>query len=304
VQVYFRKERKKEIMGVFVNGVKTAFLLGLMMALCLGVGYAIGRTNGMFIGLIVGGGMSLVSYFFSDKIALMSVGAQPISREEAPDLYDMVARLSERAGIPMPRLYFSPEAAPNAFATGRSPRNGVVCVTKGLMEMMNAKELEGVIGHELSHIKHRDILISTIAAIIAGVISYAAHMAMWFGGGRDRRESGPFDLIALILTIVLAPIAAALIQMAISRSREFAADARGAQLAGGPEGLISALKKLEDANHRIPMNVSPAESHMFIVMPLTMEKSAFSDLFRTHPNTERRITKLVQMMGQGNPYAA
>jgi heat shock protein HtpX len=291
-------------MGVFFNGVKTAFLLGLMMALCLGVGYALGRSEGMLIGLIVGGGMSLVSFFFSDKIALMSVGAQPVTREQAPELHAMVERLAQRAGIPTPRIYYSPAQAPNAFATGRNPRNGVVCVTAGLMNMMNSRELEGVIGHELSHIKHRDILISTIAAIIAGVISYAAYMAMWFGGGRDRRESSPLDLIALILTIVLAPIAAALIQMAISRSREFAADAAGARLAGGPEGLISALKKLEDANHRIPMNVSPSASHMFIVMPLSMDKSAFTDLFRTHPSTEKRIAKLVQLLGQDNPYAA
>jgi heat shock protein HtpX len=285
-------------MGIVANGLKTAFLLGLLMALCLGVGYAIGRNEGMLIGLVIGGGMSLVSYFFSDKIALLSVGAQPIAREQAPELYDLTEQLAQRAGLPMPKLYFSPEEAPNAFATGRNPRHGVVCVTAGLMNMMNARELQGVIAHELSHVKHRDILISTIAAVIAGGISYAAHMAMWFGGGRDRRESGPLDIVVLLLTIILAPIAAMLIQMAISRSREFAADAGAARLAGGPEGLISALKKLEDANHRIPMNVSPTQSHMFIVMPLTVDKTMFTDLFRTHPNTEKRIAKLVAMMGQ------
>ncbi|HVT81711.1 MAG TPA: M48 family metalloprotease, partial [Phycisphaerae bacterium] len=211
-------------MSIFFNGVKTAFLLGLLMALCLGVGYALGHNQGMLLGLIVGGGMSLVSYFFSDKIALMSVGAQPVSREQAPELYDLTKRLADRAGLPMPRLYFSNEQAPNAFATGRGPKSGVVCVTAGLMNMMNERELEGVIGHELSHIKHRDILISTIAAIIAGGISFVTHMAFWWGGGR-RRDSGPLDAILMVLAIILAPIAAMLIQMAISRSREYAADA-------------------------------------------------------------------------------
>ncbi len=290
-------------MSIFINGVKTALLLGLLMALCLGVGYAMGREDGMFIGLIVGGGMALVSYFFSAKIALMSVGAQPVTREQAPELYDLTQRLATRAGLPMPQIYFSNEQAPNAFATGRGPKNGVVCVTAGLMNMMSGPELEGVIGHELSHIKHRDVLISTIAAIIAGGISYATHMYFWFGGGR-RRDSGPLDVILLILTIILAPLAAMLIQMAISRSREYAADAAGARLAGGPEGLISALKKLDDANHRIPMNVMPAQDHMFIVMPLNAERSSFMQLFRTHPNTDKRIANLLQLMDKPNPYAS
>jgi heat shock protein HtpX len=291
-------------MGIFVNAMKTAILLGLLMGLCLGVGWAINHQVGMFFGLVGGGVFSLVSYFFSDKIALASVGAQPVTRQEAPELYELVERLAERARINMPRIYFSPERAPNAFATGRGPRNGVICLTAGLMDMMSSKELEGVLAHEISHIKHRDILIATIAAIVAGAISYATHMAMWFGiGGDRRRESSPLDLIIMLATVILAPIAAMLIQMAISRSREFAADARGAELAGGPEGLISALKKLEDANRRIPMNVSPAASHMFIVMPLSAEKSSFLELFRTHPNTEKRIAKLVQLLGQPNPYA-
>jgi len=290
-------------MAVFVNGLKTAVLLGLLMALCLGVGYVFGREQGMLIGLVFGGGMSLVSYFFSDKIALASVGAQPVSREQAPELYEMVERLSQRAGLPMPRLYFSPEQAPNAFATGRNPRNGVVCVTAGLMNMMSGKELEGVLGHELSHIKHRDILISTVAAIIAGAITYCAHMMMWFGGGGRDRDN-PLGIAGVLLSILLAPIAAGLIQMAISRSREYAADASGAQLAGGPEGLIGALRKLEVANKQIPMNVSPAESHMFIVMPLTGESRGLLDLFRTHPPTEKRIANLIKMMGHVNPYAA
>jgi heat shock protein HtpX len=283
-------------MTIFTNALKTAVLLGLLMGLCLGVGYLLNGNQGMLIGLGIGVIMTGVSYFFSDKIALMSVHAQPITREEAPELYDMTENLARRAGIPMPRLYYSPEQAPNAFATGRNPRNGVVCVTAGLMQMLDRRELEGVIAHELAHIKHRDILISTVAAIIAGAISHLAWMAMWFGGGNRREGGGLLDIIAPILAIVLAPLAAGLIQMAISRSREYAADARGAELAGGPEGLIGALRKLEVANHRIPMNVSPAESHMFIVMPLTLNRNGLMDLFRTHPSTEKRIANLLRQM--------
>jgi len=290
-------------MTIFTNALKTAALLGLMIGLCLGIGWAVGSTQGMIIGFVFGGGMALVSFFFSDKIALMSVHAQPVSRESAPELYDLTKRLSDRAGIPMPRLYFSPEPAPNAFATGRNPKNGVVCVTAGLMEMMSGRELEGVIAHELSHIKHRDILISTIAAIIAGAISQIAWMMMWFGGGsRDDREGSPLGAIGAILMIILAPLAAMLIQLAISRSREYAADARAAQLAGGPEGLINALKKLEIGNRRIPMNINPSERHMFIVMPLTAG-GGLTELFRTHPPTEKRIAKLIETLNSPNPYA-
>jgi heat shock protein HtpX len=249
--------------------------------------------------------MSVVTYFFSDKMALASVGARPVTREEAPELYDMTETLAKRAGLPMPRLYFSPEQAPNAFATGRNPKHSVVCVTAGLMQMMSGRELEGVIGHELSHVKHRDILISTIAAVMAGAIAMMAHWMMWFGGGRRSRDSGPLDLVAMILMIILAPLAAGLIQMAISRSREYAADATGAYLAGGPEGLISALKKLEVGNKQIPMNVPPAEAHMFIMKPMTRQEigEGVAGLFRTHPPTEKRIANLLQQMGKANPYA-
>ncbi len=283
-------------MTIFTNALKTAALLGLMMGLCLGIGWAFGSTQGMLIGFVLGSAMSLVSYFFSDKFALMSVHAQPVSREQAPELYDLTERLAQRAGIPMPRLYFSPEQAPNAFATGRNPNNGVVCVTAGIMNMLNEQELEGVLAHEISHIKHRDILISTIAAIMAGAISQIAWIMMWTGGGGRNRDGGgenPLGMIGALLMIILAPLAAMLIQLAISRSREYAADARGAQLAGTPNGLISALRKLDLANRRIPMNVNPAERHMFIVMPLT-HGGGLSDLFRTHPNTENRITKLLE----------
>jgi heat shock protein HtpX len=290
-------------MTIFVNGLKTTFLLALLMALCLGVGYAIHGQTGMFFGLVIGGASAILSYFFCDKIALLAVGAQPVTQYQEPQLYDITTRLAQRAGIPMPRIYVSPERAPNAFATGRNPHHSVVCVTAGLLNMMSPPELEGVLGHELSHIKHRDILISTIAALIAGAISYVTTMAMWFGTGTGRRrQSSPLDLVFLFAAIILAPLAALLIQMAISRSREYAADARGAQLAGGPEGLISALKKLEDANHRIPMNVAPAQSHMFIIMPLSANTTSFMELFRTHPTTEKRIAKLLQLLRASSPY--
>ncbi len=291
-------------MTVFYNGFKTAVLLGLLVGLCMAVGQFWG-TNGLIIGFVMGGSMALISYFFSDKIALASVSAKPVARENAPELYAIVERLSQRAGIPMPRLYYSPEQAPNAFATGRNPRNGVVCVTAGLMQLLNDKELEGVLGHELSHIKHRDILISTIAAIIAGTLSQLAWYGMWFGGGGRRgggRDSG--NALLGLLVLILAPLAAGLIQLAISRSREYAADASGARLAGGPEGLISALRKLEVGNRQIPMAVNPSSAHMFIIHPRIPNADSFSNLFRTHPTTERRIAKLLEQMNSPNPYAA
>jgi len=292
-------------MTVFLNGIKTAVLLGLLMGLCLAIG-SIWGYQGVVIGFVIGGAMTLISFFFSAQIALASVGAQPVTRTEAPELYDMTERLATRAGIPMPKLYYSPEQAPNAFATGRNPKNGVVCVTAGLMQMMTGRELEGVVAHEIAHIKHRDILISTIAAIMAGAISQIAYMMMWFGGGMSHDEEGnggsPLGLVGALLMMILAPIAAALIQMAISRSREFAADARGSEIAGGPEGLISALRKLEVGNQRIPMNVNPAESHMFIMKPLIPGES-IGELFRTHPLTEKRIAALIKLMNQPNPYA-
>ena len=291
-------------MTIWLNGLKTAMLLGLLMGICLAIG-SIWGMQGVIFGFVIGGAMTLISYFFSDKIALASVGAKPVTRADAPELYEMTERLAKRANIPMPGLYYSPEQAPNAFATGRNPKHGVVCVTAGLMQMMTSRELEGVIAHEIAHIKHRDILISTIAAIMAGAISQIAYMLIWFGGGSSNDEEGgsPVGLIGALLMMILAPIAAALIQMAISRSREFAADARGAELAGGPEGLISALRKLEVGNQRIPMNVNPSKSHMFIIKPL-IPGNSIGELFRTHPVTEKRIAKLLEQLNQPNPYAA
>jgi len=290
-------------MTIFTNSIKTALLLGLLMGLCMAIGSYWG-TNGLIEGFIFGSFGALISYFFGAKMALASVGAQPVTRESAPELYGITERLAQRAGIPMPKLYYAPIAAPNAFATGRNPSHSAVCVTEGLMSMLNAQELEGVIAHELSHIKHRDILTSTIAAVMAGAISGLARMMFWFGTGNRDRDN-PMGAIGAILMLILAPLAAVLIQMAISRSREYSADARGAQLAGGPEGLISALQKLESGNHAIPTNINPSERHMFIVMPMVPGVSTISGLFRTHPRTEDRITALLKEMGKSqNPYAA
>ena len=274
-------------MGRLWNSFKTTLLMGSLMGLCLGVGYLIGGQIGIFYAFIVGGVMNLVAFFFSDKIALATMQATQISPEDDPALWAMVERLSQRAGLPMPRVYISPAAAPNAFATGRGPRHAAVCVTAGLRQMLNDDELQGVIAHELSHVKNRDILISTIAAIMAGAISSLTYMAMW---GHDDRRSNP--LIALLL-MILAPIAAMLIQLAISRSREFEADRSGAELVGDPRGLARSLQKLESANRRIPLPVPDAQSSLFIVQPLT--GSNVARLFRTHPPTEERVARLMAM---------
>jgi heat shock protein HtpX len=286
-----------------MNGLKTALLLGLLMGLCLGVGQLLGGTYGMLIGLGVGGFGAIISYFLSAQLALAASHAQLVDRNERPDLYEMMERLAKNARIPTPKLYVSPQAAPNAFATGRGPSNGVVCVTQGLLEMMDKRELEGVIAHEMAHIKHRDILIATIAAIMAGAISFLAHMALWFGhGSRDDRRDGGNALVAILL-MIFAPLAAGLIQLAISRSREYSADAEGAEIAGSPLGLISALRKLEVGNKQIPMDVSPSSAHMYISAPWIPSAEGFANLFRTHPSTERRIAELTKKLGAMNPYA-
>ncbi|MCX5646195.1 MAG: zinc metalloprotease HtpX [Phycisphaerae bacterium] len=274
-------------MGRLWNGVKTTLLMGSLMGLCLGVGYLVGGRIGIFYAFFFGGLMNLVAYFFSDKIALATMRAQEISPAEDPALWGIVEQLSQRAGLPMPRVYISPAAAPNAFATGRGPRHSAVCVTAGLRQMLNDEELRGVIAHELSHVKNRDILISTIAAILAGAISSITYMAMW---GNDDRRSNP--LISLLL-MILAPMAAMLIQLAISRSREFEADRSGAELVGDPRGLARSLQKLEAANQRIPLPVPDAQSSLFIVQPLT--GSNVAKLFSTHPPTEERVARLLAM---------
>lgn len=235
--------------------------------------------------------MNFVAYFFSDKIALASMRAQEISRADDRVLWDTVERLAIGASLPMPRVYISPAAAPNAFATGRNPAHSAICVTMGLRQMLNDKELTGVLAHELAHVKHRDILISTVAAMVAGAIMYLGHFAFFFGGrSDDDRDSNP--LVALLL-VILAPIAAMLIQMAISRSREYQADAGGAEMCGAPQSLASALLKLERASERVPLPVNNAQASLFIVKPFTGKQMA--SLFMTHPPIEERIKRLKEM---------
>jgi len=277
----------------FVNNVKTAFFLALIMVLFAACGQLLGGARGMIIGLLFGGMANIFAYLFSDKIALAATGARPVSESEAPRLYAIVRELAQKAGLPMPRIYICPQAAPNAFATGRNPKHSVVAVTQGLLQLCNEDELRGVLAHEISHIKHRDMLISTIAATMAGAISALAYFAQWalifggFGGRDDRRGGNP---LALLLMIIVAPIAAALIHMAISRSREYNADSLGGELCGNPRYLANALRKLAEYNKRIPMEVSPTQSHMFIVQPLTGQELA--NLFSTHPPIEKRIALL------------
>jgi heat shock protein HtpX len=271
----------------FVNNLKTTMLMGSLMGLCLAVGYLIGGHGALLPAFVLGGMVNLLAYFFSDKIALATMRATEIAETDDPELWRAVARLAERAGLPMPRVYVSPAAAPNAFATGRSPRHSAVCVTEGLRQILNREELEGVLAHELSHIKHRDVLISTIAAIMAGAITWLTYMIFW--GDSDRRSN---PLISLLI-LLFAPMAAGLIRMAISRSREFEADRMGAELAGSGRGLARSLQKLDAASRRIPLPVPDAQSGLFIVQPLT--GSGLTKLFSTHPPTEERVARLLQM---------
>jgi heat shock protein HtpX len=269
------------------NNFKTTLLLGGLMGLCLGVGYLLGGPSALVPALAIGAALNLGAFFFSDRLALTTVRAQPVSRGDDAVLWDTVADLAKRGGLPMPRVYVSPAAAPNAFATGRNPRHSAVCVTAGLRQMLDRQELAGVIAHELSHIKHRDILISTVAAVVAGAITMLTYLGFFFGGGDDD-EGGP--LVALLLMIV-APLAAGLIQMAISRSREYEADRAAAALAGSPRGLAAALRKLDAASRRVPLPVPDAQSNLFIVAPLTGRRAA--KLFMTHPPIEDRIRRLL-----------
>ncbi len=278
-------------MNAMWNSTKTALLMGGLMGLALGIGYLIGGPGAMAIALVLGGAINMVAFFFSDKIALATMRAQQVTEQDDPALWRAAASLSQRANLPMPRVYISPTPAPNAFATGRGPKHSAVCVTAGLRQMLNEQELAGVVAHELAHIKHRDVLISTIAAMIAGAISYLAYMAMWFGGGRDDEDS-PNPLVGLLL-MIFAPLAAMLIQMAISRSREYEADRLGAELAGDPRGLARALEKLEHGASQIPLPVMDAQRNMFIVEPLTGQKAA--GLFMTHPPVEERVRRLLMI---------
>jgi heat shock protein HtpX len=279
------------------NVFKTGLLLAVLTAMLVLIGGAIGGQHGMMIAFFLALAMNVMSYWFSDKIVLAAYGAKPIDEAAAPRLYAIVHRLATRAGIPMPRVYLIPSETPNAFATGRNPQHAVVAVTEGIMRILDEEELEGVLAHELSHVKNRDVLISTVAATLAGAITYLAHMAQWaamFGGrGRDDDEGGS-NPIAMILLAVLAPIAALLVQMAVSRSREFQADATGARVAGRPWGLAKALEKLQMANQAMPMaDATPATAHLFIVNPLSGQ--TLMRLFSTHPPLEERIARLRSM---------
>jgi heat shock protein HtpX len=276
---------------------KTTFLLTALTLLLIGLGQAFGGQRGMTIALVFAILMNGTAYFFSDKIALASSGAVPISREQAPRLFAVVERLAAKATLPMPNLYLIPQTAPNAFATGRNPRHASVAVTQGLLELMNDDELEGVIAHELSHVRNYDILTSSIAATIAGAITWIAQMGRWGmifggGGGGENRERG--GGLTAILMLFLAPLAALLLQLGISRQREYQADASGARMVGYPDGLISALEKLGAYNKRIPMDVPPTTSALMIVQPLTAGEM-FSGLFSTHPPLAERISALRNM---------
>lgn len=279
------------------NWMKTTLLLALLTGLLLWIGDSLGGSQGLVLALVMAAVMNFAAYFFSDKIALAMHRAQPVDEATAPQLYAVVAELAQRASIPMPRIYLIPEAQPNAFATGRSPRHAAVAVTEGLLRAMDREELKGVLAHELTHVRHYDILISSVAATVAGALTMVARMAGWavmFGGGRDR-EGGGGGLGGLFFLIV-APFAALLIQLAISRSREYAADQGGAQLAGTPFGLASALRKLAATTERVPMATARATTaHMMIANPLG-GRSVMA-LFATHPPMEERIARLEAMVG-------
>jgi heat shock protein HtpX len=278
------------------NQIRTTILLAVMTALILWIGQLFGGRQGMIIALLLAAGMNFFSYWYSDKIVLKMYRAQEASPQQAPELYEMVQTLSRNAGLPMPKLYIIPNDAPNAFATGRNPEHAVVAVTRGLLNIMDRDEVAGVLAHEMAHVKNRDILIGSIAATMAGAIMVLASMARWsalFGGGGGRDDEGGGGAIGLIAMSLLAPFAAMIIQMAISRSREYLADATGAGFAGTPEGLARALDKLGRYSKKIPMNANPSTAHMFIVNPLSGR--SLMSLFSTHPPLEERIARL-----QGN----
>lgn len=273
------------------NHIRTAVLLALMTLVIMWIGQAVGGRNGMVIAFIIAAGMNFFSYWYSDKLVLKMYRAREVSEQQAPELYGMVATLARNAALPMPKVYIIPQDAPNAFATGRNPEHAVVAVTQGLLSRMNRDEIMGVLAHELAHVNNRDILIGSIAATMAGAIMLLANFARFaaiFGGGH--RDSDRGGGLGLLLMSIIAPLAAVVIQMAISRSREYQADAVGARIAGGSEGLASALEKLGAYSGRLPMQANPSTAHMFIVNPLSGR--SFRSLFSTHPPLEERIARL------------
>ena len=280
-----------------MNNLKTLALLTALTLLLVYGGRLLAGPSGMVIGLVIAVVMNIGSYWFSDKIALKMAGAKPLAESEAPEIYRVVRRVAGLANVPMPRVYIVPQAAPNAFATGRDPEHAAVAVTSGILEVVNDRELTAVLAHEIGHVTNRDILVMAVAASIAGAISYLAQMAqwsMWFGGGRDDdREGGGGNIISLIAAMILLPIAATIIQLAISRSREYGADDTGANLTNDPLALASALGKLDAYSKRVPLNVNPAVSALFIVRPLL--PGGFGGLFSTHPPIAERIARLERM---------
>jgi heat shock protein HtpX len=280
-----------------MNSLKTVLLLGALSGLLLFGGELIGGRTGLEYGLILAAGMNFVSYFFSDKLALMSYSAQPVTPQDNPEVYARVAPLvqglTQRMGLPMPKLWLLPDDSPNAFATGRNPEHASVAFTEGILRLMTDRELEGVVAHELGHVLHRDILISSIAATLASAITFLARMAFWFGPRSSSDDSERGGAWGGLVMMIVAPIAAMLIQFSISRTREFSADAASAKFTGDPNELIQALRKLESGVARVPMDASPATAHMFIVNPFTA--GGLTRLFSTHPSTEERIARLQTM---------
>lgn len=275
------------------NQIRTAVLLAVMTAFILLIGQLLGGRQGMIIALFIAAGMNFFSYWYSDKIVLRMYRAREVTPGQAPELYEMVSSLAQRGGLPMPKVCIIPGQSPNAFATGRNPEHAVVAVTEGLLHLLNREELMGVLAHEMAHVKNRDILIGSVAATMAGAVMVLASMARWsaiFGGGHGDDENEGLGTLGLILMSIIAPLAAAVIQMAISRSREYLADATGAALAGGPNGLAGALEKLGAYSGRLPMNANPSTAHMFIVNPLNATN--LMALFSTHPPLEDRISRL------------
>ena len=285
-----------------MNTFRTTILLAVLTALLVWIGDMLGGRQGAIIALLLAGGMNFFSYWFSDKIVIKMYGGREVTAQDDSELYGLVQELAQRAGLPMPKVYVLPQETPNAFATGRNPEHAAVAVTDGIRRILTKRELAGVLAHELSHVKNRDILVSTIAATLAGAISYLAQMAQWamiFGGNRDRDEEGGGGIFGLIVMMIVAPIAAMLIQMAVSRSREYGADEGGAKVTGDPLALASALRKLHMGAQNIPLHVNNATAnataHMFIVNPLSGR--ALASLFSTHPPMEERIARLEAMAG-------
>ena len=274
----------------FAAALRTTILLATLTGLLVVIGFAIGGQSTALLFLIGAAIFNFGAYWFSDKIALRMSGAQPVEESEAPRLYQMVRELTTRAGLPMPRLYIIPHDQPNAFATGRNPKNSAVAVTRGITRLLSEDELRGVVAHELAHIRNRDILVQSVAATIGGAITYLAYMLLWFGGDED---SGPLGLIGALAMVLLAPLAASLIQLAISRQREFSADATGAEICGNPESLASALLRLEEGAKAIPMQVNQASEPLYIVKPFS--GGGIASLFSTHPPIEERVRRLRQM---------